>query len=98
MFDPHERLASLFELQGEHSQPCSIWIYGQQSSFVQFYGHLSQRSGNLRSDGFGADIFGANLHHAWLFAMRRRQNCAEVEVVSQHHLTIGAGEGHDDKI
>ena len=46
----------------------------------------------------GADILRPNLNDAGLVSVRRRQDPAAVEIMSQHYILIRLGEFHDLKV
>ena len=70
---------------GEHTQARSVRIDRKQRALFQLCRHLAKSHDNRPADYIWANILGADLHNAGLVAMRSRQNCAEIQVVREHH-------------
>lgn len=50
------------------------------------------------TDCVGADIFGRDLHDAWLLAVRGGENRTEVQIVCKHNVVVCAGVSHDFRV
>lgn len=70
-------------------------VNGHQGALLQSIAGNGQSIRHHRANRFRTYVVSPNLNDAGFFSMRGCQDCAEIEIVGQHHTVVRARKCHD---